>query len=196
MPMRHALVVAIAVALAACAQPQSVVPATGPGILQPPTLAFPASTIGDPVRTSVLWAAAYLADPPSRLAGNPALAAQVAAQYEHATVGLRELRFTGYSPLMQIRMDQGRTALRESLGIAADAPPELVIDQLSQIAVALRRGDAAAAERLASSPVFARPAPEVLATLAAMPRVPAAGIAAGFAESQLSRSDATIFRLF
>lgn len=193
--MRHALIALATLGLAACAQPQSVVPEAGPGYLQPPTLVFPASTIGDPVRTSVQWAAAYLADPPGRLAGNPALAAQVAAQYEHATVGLRELRFFGYSPLMQIRMDQGRTALRESLGIAPAAPPEQVIDQLSQIAVALRRGDTGAAERLASSPVFAKPAPEVLATLAAMPRVPAAGVAAGFADSQLNRSDATFFRI-
>jgi hypothetical protein len=193
--MRHAILALATLGLAACAQPQSVVPAARDGYLQPPTLAFPASTIGDPVRTSVLWASAYLVDPPGRLAGNPALAAQVAAQYEHATVGLRELRFSGYSPLMQIRMDQGRTALRESLGIAPAAPPEEVIDQLSQIAVALRRGDAAAAERLAASPVFARPAPEVLATLAAMPRVPAAGVAASFAEGQLNRSDATFFRI-
>ena len=193
--MRYAILALATLGLDACAQPQSVVPEPRSGYLAPPTLVFPASTIGDPVRTSVQWAAAYLADPPSRLAGNPALAAQVAAQYEHATVGLKEMRFFGYSPLMQIRMDQGRTALRESLGIAPDAPPELVIDQLSQIAVALRRGDTAAAERLASAPVFAKPGPQVVATLAAMPRVPAAGVAAGFAESQLNRSDATFFRV-
>lgn len=192
--MRHAILALATLGLAACTQPTSVVPEARPGYLQPPTLAFPASTMGDPVRVSVQWASAYLADPPGRLAGNPALAAQVAAQYEHATVGLKELRFAGFSPLMQIRMDQGRTALRESLGIAADAPPEEVIDQLSQIALALRRGDTAAAERLAGAPVFARPPAEVLATLAAMPRVPAAGVAAGFAESQLNRSDA-IFRI-
>jgi hypothetical protein len=193
--MRHAILALATLGLAACAQPQSVVPEPRAGYLQPPTLVFPASTIGDPVRTSVQWASAYLADPPGRLGGNPALAAQVAAQYEHATVGLRELRFSGYSPLMQIRMDQGRTALRESLGIAADAPPELVIDQLSQLAVALRRGDTVAAERIASSPAFAKPSATVLATLSAMPRIPAAGVAAGFADSQLNRSDASIFRV-
>jgi hypothetical protein len=192
--MRHAFIALATLGLAACAQPRSVVPDPGPGLLQPPTLAFPASTIGDPVRTSVQWAAAYLADPPARLAGNPALAAQVAAQYEHATVGLRELRFASYSPLMQIRMDQGRTALRETLGIAPAAPPEQVIDQLSQIALALSRGDAGVAERLAASPVFAKPGEEVLATLAAMPRVPAAGVAALFADSQLNRPDAPFFR--
>jgi hypothetical protein len=192
--MRHAILALATVGLVACAQPQSVVPAAGPGYLQPPTLAFPASTMGDPVRVSVQWAAAYLADPPGRLAGNPALAAQVAAQYEHATVGLRELRFSGFSPLMQLQMDQGRTALRDTLGIRADAAPELVIDQLSQIAVSLQRGDTAAAERFAASTAFAKPGTEVLATLAAMPRVPAAGRAAIFAENQLNRPDTPFIR--
>jgi hypothetical protein len=146
-------------------------------------------TLGsDPVATALNGTAFFLADPPARLAGRPAMAAQVAAQYEFATEELRELRFVGLSPLAQPVMAQGRTALRRAIGIAPDAPPRQASAQLAALAGALERGDLAAAEALIIPPVFARPPQAVLATLAAMPAVPEAGRAAGFAQQELSAS--------
>ncbi|MCU0985709.1 MAG: hypothetical protein MUC89_12320 [Acetobacteraceae bacterium] len=192
--MRISLVLAT-LGLAACTQTPGTPPAQGVAYLPPPQFEFGVPLTSDPVLTSVMSASSYLADPPSRLAGNPALAAQVAAQYEYATVALREPRFIGYSPLMQLRMDSGRLALRESLGIAPDAPPDLVVGQLTRLAGALGRGDTAGAEAAASGPLFVKPAPVVLATFSAMPRVPAASIAASFAEQQLNGPDASIYKV-
>lgn len=145
-------------------------------------------TLGsDPVSTALNGTAFFLADPPSRLAGRPAMAAQVAAQYEFATEELRELRFVGISPLAQPLMAQGRVALRRAIGIAPDAPPRQASAQLAALAGALERGDLAAAEALIVPPVFVRPPAEVLATLSAMPDVAEAGRAAGFAQAEVSR---------
>jgi hypothetical protein len=152
---------------------------------QAPEFGVPIGT--DPVLTSIMSASSYYADPRSRLAGRPALAAQVAAQYEFATVALREPRFIGFSPLTQLQMDAGRIALRDTLGIRQDAPSQAVIAQLTQAAGALGRGDTAAAETAVTGGSFTRPAATVLATLQAMPEVPAAGRAASFAEQEFNR---------
>lgn len=184
-----------ALGLAACGSLPETPPAQRDAFLPPPKFVFATPSASDPVMTSVMWASSYLADPPARLRGQPALAAQVAAQYEFAAVALTEPRFVGYSPLMQLRMAEGRVALRESLGIAQDAPSALVVGQLTALADALGRGDTAGAEAAAAARPFVRPAPTVLATLAAMPRVPAAGTAASFAEQQLNRPDAGLYKV-
>jgi len=171
--------------LAACAQ----TPGTPPeaGLRLPDTALFSIPIGTEPVATSVQIAAAHLADPPRRLAGRPALAAQTLAQYEFATVGLNDLRFVALSPLTQILMAQGRVALREAIGIRTDAPPGPVIEGLTQAAAALRRDDTAAAEAaLARLPLTRSPA-EVLATLRALPYVREANWAASFAAQELSR---------
>ncbi|WP_291295932.1 hypothetical protein [Elioraea sp.] len=187
---RIGIIAAAAFGLAACTQAPGTQPAQGitygpVNVNQAPAFGVPFGT--DPVLTSVMSASSFYADPRSRLAGRPALAAQVAAQYEFATVALREPRFIDFSPLTQIQMDAGRIALRDTLGIRQDAPSEAVITQLTQAAGALGRGDAAAAETAVTGGSFTRPAATVLATLQAMPEVPAAGRAASFAEQQFNR---------
>lgn len=190
--LRARLLASACLALAACTQTPGTPPSQGIRYLEPSTFAAPVGT--DPVLTSVMSASSYLADPRARLAGRPALAAQVAAQYEFATVALKEPRFIGFSPLMQIQMDQGRVALRDTLGIRQDAPTEAVIEQLTRAAGALRQGDTAAAEAAVTGGSFVRPAATVLATLQAFPDVPQAGRAASFAEQQLNRPDGVFFK--
>jgi hypothetical protein len=191
---RAVLLASACLGLAACTQDLAPLPPTlgGGGYGSDPAIGTPVGT--DPVMTSVMAASSYLADPRRRLAGRPALAAQVAAQYEFATVALREPRFFGFSPLMLMQMDQGRAALRDTLGVAQDAPSPLVIDRFTQLAGALGRGDGGAATVAATGAPFVKPAPDVLATLAAMPAVPVAGRAASFAEQQLNRPDANYFK--
>lgn len=183
---RGAVLLVAALLAAACTQTPGTPPERGIVALQFPGGAL---TLGsDPVATALNGTAFFLADPPARLAGRPAMAAQVAAQYEFATEELRELRFVGVSPLAQPVMAQGRGPLRRVIGIAPDAPPRQASAQLAALAGALERGDLAAAEALIVPPIFIRPPAEVLATLAAMPAVPEAGRAAGFAQQELSNS--------
>jgi hypothetical protein len=185
-----------AVGLAACTQVPGTPPERGIGIL-PPSLS---SEIGvsfgsNPVYTAIYAASSYYADAPGRLGGNPALAAQVAAQYEYAAAELKELRFVGLSPLTTITMEWGRDELRDVLGVRRDAPTRPVVEAFVRAARALREGDRSAAEAALTGPVFERPAPMILATLAQMPPVPKARHGAATAEADLNRPDAGIRRI-
>lgn len=179
-----------AVSLAACTQVPGTPPERGIGFLPPSLGAEMGVSFGsNPVYTAISSASAYFADAPGRLGGNPALAAQVAAQYEYAAAELKELRFVGLSPLTTIGMDWGRDELRDVLGVRRDAPTRPVVEGLVRAARALREGDRPAAEAALSTPVFERPAPTILATLAQMPPVPKAGRGAAAAEADLNRPD-------
>ncbi|GIX08849.1 hypothetical protein [Elioraea sp.] len=187
--MRRSLLAAT-VLVAACTQTPGTPPERGIGFLPPSLGAEMGISFGsNPVHTAVQSARAYYADAPARLGGNPALAAQVAAQYEYAAAELKELRFVGLSPLTTIRMDWGREELRDVLGVRRDAPTRPVVEGFVRAARALSEGNRPAAEAALSGPHFARPAPLILATLAQMPPVPKAGVAAAAAEADLNRPD-------
>lgn len=148
----------------------------------------------NPVYTAAASTSSYYADAPGRLGGNAALAAQIAAQYEYLASEVRELRFFWLSPVTLMRMDAGRDELRDVLGVRRDAPTRTVMDGFVRAAGALYRGDSAAAEAALTGPPFARPAPQILATLAQMPPVPVAGVAAATADADLNRPDGSIRR--
>jgi hypothetical protein len=194
--MNRANRIAIAVAtlgLAACTQVPGTPPERGIGFLPPSLSSEMGISFGsNPVHTAIYSASSYYADAPGRLGGNPALAAQVAAQYEYAAAELKELRFVGLSPLTTIRMDWGRDELRDVLGVRRDAPTRPVVEGLVRAARALREGDRPAAEAALTGPVFVRPAPMILATLAQMPPVPKARHGAAAAEADLNRPDSAI----
>ncbi len=176
---------ACAAALAACTQEPGTPPGQGLAAFRIPGINL---TVGsDPVATSLASVSSNLADP-SRLAGRPALAAQVVAQYEFVTEALREPRFVGMNPLAQMGMVRGRGPLRDTVGIARNASPSQAMDRMTALAGALGRGDLAAAEQIAGAAPFVRPAGEVIATLSAMPFVPDAARAASFADQQMNRA--------
>lgn len=176
----------LALVLAAgCTQEPGTPPAQGLSAFRLPAINL---TVGsDPVITASASASSNLADP-RRMAGRPAVAAQVVAQYEFVTEQLREPRFVGVSPLAQPQMERGRTALRDTLGLRQDASPGVAIAQLTALAGALQQGNVAEADRVLSTAPFTRPPGEVLATLSAMPFVPDAARAASFADQQLNRA--------
>lgn len=194
--MNRASRIAIAVAtfgLAACTQVPGTPPERGIGFLPPSLSSEMGISFGsNPVYTAIYSASSYYADAPGRLGGNPALAAQVAAQYEYAASELKELRFVGLSPLTTISMDWGRDELRDVLGVRRDAPTRPVVEGLVRAARALREGDRPAAEAALTGPAFDRPAPTILATLAQMPPVPKARHGAAAAEADLNRPDSGI----
>jgi hypothetical protein len=184
--MKHLALAALALPLlVGCTQTPGTPPSAGIPLLDLRVLAIPITS--DPVVTSVQQASAMFADPPRRLAGRPALAAQTIAQFEYATVALNELRFFDLNPLTQIKMVQGRHALREVLGVRQDAPPEQVITRFTEAAGAFARGDTAAAEAALAALPLTRPPAEIVATVRNMPYVPAANWAASFAEQELRR---------
>lgn len=176
----------LALVLAAgCTQEPGTPPAQGLSAFRLPAINL---TVGsDPVITASASASSNLADP-RRMAGRPAVAAQVVAQYEFVTEQLREPRFVGVSPLAQPQMERGRTALRDTLGLSQDASPSVAIAQLTALAGALQQGNVAEADRVLSTAPFTRPPGDVLATLSAMPFVPDAARAASFADQQLNRA--------
>lgn len=187
--MRRILLAATAL-VAACTQVPGTPPEQGIGFLPPSVSAEMGISFGsNPVYSAVYSASSYYADAPGRLAGNPALAAQVAAQYEYAASELKEIRFNGLSPITTIRMDAGREELRDVLGVRRDAPTRPVVEGFVRAARALNQGDRAAAETALTGPQFTRPAPMILATLEQMPPVPKAGIGAATAEADLNRPD-------
>jgi hypothetical protein len=186
--MRRILMISVLVA--GCTQVPGTPPERGIGLL-PPSLAADmgiALTV-DPVSVAVATAAAYYANAPRRLGGHPALAAQVAAQYEYAAAELKGIKYVGLSPLTTIQMDWGREELRQVLGVRRDAPTRAVVESFVGAARALRAGDRAAAEAALTGPIFEQPAPMILATLEQMPPVPKAGRAALAAEVDLNRPD-------
>jgi hypothetical protein len=186
-PNRIASALAV-LGLAACTQVPGTPPERGIGILPPSISSEMGVSFGsNPVYTAIYSASSYYADAPGRLGGNPALAAQVAAQYEYAAAELKELRFVGLSPLTTISMDWGRDELRDVLGVRRDAPTRPVVEGFVRAARALREGDRPAAEAALTGPVFERPAPTILATLAQMPPVPKARLGAAAAEADLNR---------
>lgn len=186
----HRLCVVGLLAAAACTQTPGTPPERGLAYGE----LFGVAITTEPVATSIASASYYLRSP-GALTGRPALAAQVAAQYEFAADELEGLRFVGLSPLTQILMRQGRQELRGILGVRADAEPDAVIRSLVAAAGALAREDRAAAEVALRAPIFVRPPAEVLAALADMPPAIRAGRAAAFAESQLNRPDGEHRRL-
>jgi len=190
MPRARRIVGILALGLAACTQAPGTPPERGIGFLPPSLSADMGVSFGsDPVYTAIAAASAYYANAPRRLGGNAALAAQVAAQYEYAAAELKELRFVGLSPLTTITMDWGRDELRDVLGVRRDAPTRPVVESLVRAARALREGDRPAAEAALTGPVFTRPAPTILATLAQMPPVPKARHGAAMAEADLNRPE-------
>jgi len=184
LPRRSLLTLGL-LAAAGCTQAPGTPPAQGIRFFNLGPFAAPVGT--DPVVTSVIQSSSYLADPRRRLAGRPGLAAQTVAQYEFATVGLNEPRFTGLNPLTQVMMGEGRTALRETVGIRADASSDLVIETLAAVAGALQRDDRAAAEAaMARLPLTRSPA-DAVGVFSALPFVPAANRASSFAMQELHR---------
>jgi hypothetical protein len=71
-------------------------------------------------------------------------------------------------------MVQARTDTRRVLGIAPDAPPQLVVDALLRCTVALGAGDRATAMGTLSGPVFTLPSPKTLQILSNLPYIQSA----------------------
>ncbi|MCS6892398.1 MAG: hypothetical protein RMK64_04905 [Rhodovarius sp.] len=141
---------------------------------------------GDPTRAAILSAAYVLND--RRAMSDPAVAARAAANVEYLAVTLPGNPHFTAGALTQLQFEAAREEVRRTLGIAADAPAQLVVDSLYAAARALSVQDrAGAAAALAPRAFPDREA--TLARLSAMPALPLSARAAASAEELIRRQD-------
>lgn len=146
--------------------------------------------IGDPVRGAALYAPRNLGDT-SRWAGRPDGAAVAVEQLEFlaSELATNPRWAPEVNPAVLQTLQAARTEMRGYLGIQPGADPQVVIEAMRRAAVALREGSRARAEAALSGPAFPGGAAEVLARLAAMPRLPRTANAAGMVAAELDRLD-------
>lgn len=142
--------------------------------------------IGDPVRGAALNAPRTLGDT-GRWAGQPAGAAEAAAQLEFLAdeFATNPRYMYDANPAVLQKLQTARREMRGFLGIAPDAPPQLVMAGLRRAAAALRAGSRAGAEAALSGPAFAYGPVATLDRLASMPRLPRTAEAAGGVAAEL-----------
>lgn len=179
--LRACAIVLPLLGVAACAMPPAA-----------PSVSLPNDAFagaGDETRSAIFSTAAAFSSP-SVLANQPAEAARAVAQLEYLAVEIPTgPRWVGVSPNVATALVAARNEARAALGIAPNAPPQAVIDQLYQASRALRAGDQAAAERSLSPTVFQGGGASTLSRLAALPPMPQANHAAVLAQFELWRLD-------
>jgi hypothetical protein len=145
---------------------------------------------GDPVRGAALNAPRNLGDT-SRWAGRPAEAAEAAAELEFLAdaFATNPLYAPEANPAVLHQLETARREMREFLGVAPGAAPDLVIAALRRAAGALRGGSRAGAEAALSGPAFAYGPAATLGRLASMPRLPRTAEAAGGVAAEIDRLD-------
>ena len=148
--------------------------------------------IGDPVRGAALNAPRLLGDT-SELAGNPSQAALAVVQLEFLDKQFRTnptyMHNVSGATLHTVRV--GKVEMRQAVGIAQDAPNDLVIGQLREAAAALDAGSTARTEAALSGPMFPNGPGRTLARLSSLPRLPRVADAAGAANAEIIRFDKT-----
>ncbi len=109
---------------------------------------------GDPARFATETAAHAFLDREAALRSDPAQAAFASAMVENASTAFQDGRYAdGWHVTRLLR--EGRTALRQALGLDVALPPQQLQDALLAAAAAFRQGDAAAAST-ALAPVTGR----------------------------------------
>jgi hypothetical protein len=156
-----------------------------PSCTDPDPAATHLGGIGDPVRGAALNAPRLLGDT-SQYRDRPADAALAAVQLEIlADAFLADPRYApDASGAVQHAMRLGREEMRETLGIAPEAPAEHVVASLREAAAAIQAGSPARAEAALTGPDFPAGAWATLGRLRAMPHLPRVSEAASAAEAE------------
>jgi len=168
--IRRLPVLALATLLAACNVPMPPPPDTA-RMLQSPFV------LGDPdvwALNQAQWAFAV----PSRTANRPADAARAVAAIDYLGGQINTSpRWVGMDALVRVEMLQARVDVRAALGIAPNAPSQLVVDTMMAAADALMVGDPVHALAAFNNPAYTRGPEQTLATLTNMPYVQSANLA-------------------
>lgn len=157
----------LCVALSACAtmSPSVEPPALPPGVFG----VYEDNDVGALNQSS--WAFAV----PRRTLDNPIDAARAVIAVEYLAAELHSNpRWIGMSGAAKLGMVQARTDTRGALGIAPDAAPQVVVDTLLRLTVALHAGDKTAALQALRAPVFTLPPSQTLQILSDLPYIASA----------------------
>ncbi len=110
---------------------------------------------------------------PANTAGNPERAARaIAAEDWLAGQDMLTGQFGGYAPVDQAAWNAFRREVRAAIGVAPDAPSQLLIDRLFAAADALKAGQAEAAVAQLADPIFTLGPQRTLAALGNLPPLP------------------------
>ncbi len=180
--MRRLLpLLAVAVLPAACG-PLPPPPDTArlpPGVFSPLDQDVPAA----------LYAQYAFADP-SRTYGNPVAGAQAVLAMDYIAGELNTSpRWANIPAITQLQLLQGRVATRQAVGIAPNAPSQLVVDSLVAARNDLASGNAAAAEAALTNPAFPAGGAQALKSLTNLPYIQAANVATEHAGEELFSPD-------
>ena len=166
---RFAAIALLAGALAGCGALPS-----PPNTAAVPPGAFGTNADND---TAALGFAADAFSDPARTYGRPVDAARAAAAVDYMAGEINTSpRWQQISPTTQMEMLQARVILRQTLGIAPNAPSTLVVAGLLHGAQALLEGDTAQARQFLGPPIFPPDTIERLANLPYMREVNVATI--------------------
>lgn len=117
--------------------------------------------------------------------GNPAAAARAVVALEYLSGELQDNpRWDGMDAATRLDMVQARDDLRRILGIRPDAPPQLVVNALLQLASGLQSGNRNAVAQALASPVFTNPPKQTMAALSDLPYDQTANFATARAEAE------------
>ena len=159
--------------------PQPVVPDTArlaPGAL---------GTFEDPDVAAVNLAQWAFADS-GRTYGRPIEGARAAASMDYIAGQLyTSPRWSRISAITKEQLLQGRTQVRQALGVTPNAPSQAVVDALTTAGNALAANDQAAAVAALSSPVFAQPGEPTLLILGNLPYMQMANVSTQHAAGEL-----------
>jgi hypothetical protein len=128
---------------------------------------------------------------PSRTLNNPVDATKAVLAVDYLADELPvSPRWLQISPITKQHMLEARSDTRRVVGIAQNAPSQLVADALLQTIAGLQTGDRSTVMNALAPPVFALPPEQTLQVLTNLPYIPSANIATSEAAIQaLSQGD-------
>ena len=181
--MRYLTVAALLGALAACG-PLPPPPDTG----QLPVGTFAPNGLDQDV--PAIETAKYAFAVPARTRNNPLAGAQAALALEYIAGELNTGgRWVHVSALTKMELLRGRRAMHVAVGIAPDAPSQVVIDSLAAASTALRAGNEAAAAHALEIPAFPNGGAATIKILSNLPYIPMANISTMHAAGQIYGPD-------
>lgn len=122
--------------------------------------------------------AAWAFASPGRTANDPVDAARAAAAVEYLAGELASNpRWISISPLTKQEMAQARLDVRRTLGIAPNAPSQVVVNALLRFAAEWQAGNQAGAMQALAAPGFTLPPDQTLRVLSNMPYIQSANVA-------------------
>jgi hypothetical protein len=128
---------------------------------------------------------------PARTRGDPADAARAVAAVDYLADELNYPRWDHMSVLTKMEMIQARAEVRQAMGIAPNAPSQLVVNSMIRAASAWTDDDHAAALTALNSPIYAQPPNQTAARLANMPYLRMANVATQHAAGQELPTDSS-----